>query len=121
MLSGILSRIVRALVVLALIATSAGMATSRNGDARLSDPDLRAWVLAGGSLADICADPGGGGADAVHCPECLIQTASELFAPAGQLVLGRYSAGMTGSVFVPRLWHPTRHYRVNAPRAPPAA
>lgn len=121
MLSGILSRIVRTLVVLALIATSAGMATGRNGDDRLSDPDLRAWVLAGGSLADLCADPGGGAADAVHCPECLIQAVPEVHAPAGQLVLGQDSAEITVSVFVSRLCHPTLHCRVNAPRAPPAA
>ncbi|QJF51639.1 hypothetical protein [Roseobacter ponti] len=120
MISGILSRFVRAVTVLALIATSAAMATTRHADARLSDPDLRAWILAGGTLSDLCADLSGGGADPVHCPECLIQAAPEILIPSGQLVLRRDTPEITGPTAVSGPVHPIRHYRVNAQRAPPA-
>ena len=66
-----------------------------------NDTALRAFVLAGGDLADICADTDGDGhPDRGDCPACHIVTAADL--PAADLTIHDANLAYVAKVVAPR-------------------
>jgi hypothetical protein len=85
-------------------------------DPRLSDPQIAAYLAAGGSVADLClsGDDGQGQASHGDCPACTIAKTMALapacLAPAGLVVASDHLS----------VWPETVLWSGHGPRAPPA-